>query len=402
MANINKLKQMNYGEIAEPDDVNDNFETLRVATNENTASIGDLVSRVDSIEPQVMPDFKYENEDNAFLGQFLLSREKNKITITKGTVIRLEVSSDDVRYLEAKDSDLTYNINSCLDTGVGSLSAGADYCVYLVAKDEIDEVNNEIIKTVDVKVSANATYPQGFSSSNSRKIGGFHTLCMAVTSANAPAQLDNTQHPAIGYNAGDLIPNSVWCLSHRPQSEPNGMVYIDKIDKWADIYLQGGKDGNLTSSFGARVIDTRQQINHQWDMLLCNKTLASDNDFITFAEGSNQRTAIYGSASPNPKTSGGHTDTAGKRMISKYFVEECCGYLWQWIDEIAPVGGSGWAGYGDGDSRGQSYGMPYCLLAGGYWTDATTCGSRSRYAGSGRSTTAANVGGRGVSLPLRV
>ena len=132
-----------------------------------------------------------------------------------------------------------------------------------------------------------------------------------------------------------------------------------------------------------------------------NKRPATDYEFIVFAEGSNQKTNIYGSAAPNPKIAGGHLDTAGKRMISIYFVEECCGYLWQWLDEIAPVGGSGWSSYGDGDKRGQSYGMPYCLLAGGYWSDGASCGSRSRFADYGRSVVYASHGGRGVSRPLR-
>ena len=88
-------------------------------------------------------------------------------------------------------------------------------------------------------------------------------------------------------------------------------------------------------------------------------------------------------------------------MISIYFVEECCGYLWQWLDEIAPVGNSGWASYGDGDKRGQTYGMPYCLVAGGAWDTGASCGSRSRYAYSGRSAVSAYFGGRGVSRPLR-
>ena len=178
------------------------------------------------------------------------------------------------------------------------------------------------------------------------------------------------------------------------------MVYIDKLDLWVDIYLQGGKDGNPTSVFGSTVIDSRQEPNHRWDLSLVNKRPATDYEFGIFAEGSNERTSIYGSAAPNPKTSGGHNDTSGKRMISGYFVEECCGYLWQWLDEIAPVGGSGWAGYGDGDSRGQSYGMPYCLLAGGCWYNSSSCGSRSRIANVARSVANGDIGGRGVSRPL--
>lgn len=391
------------GTKAKATEVNENFQACKEAIENCGTNLKELGNNLDdfkaTIEPQVMPDYNNTLKETAFI----VSTEKNIITVKAGTIIRLEITSDDIRYLQI-DEDTNYNIFELLDTGIGSLTAGKDYYIYLVQKDDEDEQTQEIIKTVELKVSQNSTYPTGYNSTNSRKIGGFHTLCAGVTSANAPALVDTKiwqSHPAIGYNAGDVIPNSVWCLTHRPQSEPNGMVYVDKIDKWVDIYLQGGKDGNPTSVFGATVIDTRQQPNHQWDFQLINKKLATDNDFMIFAEGSNQKTAIYGSAAPNPKTAGGHTDTAGKRMISGYFIEECCGYLWQWLDEIAPVGGSGFSNYDGSASRGQSYGVPYCLKAGGGWGDSSSCGSRSRSADNGRSLAHASYGGRGVSLPLR-
>ena len=391
------------GTKAKANEVNENFQACKTSIEQNGSDIntvsGNLEEFKNTIEPQVMPDYNNTQKEQAFI----VSTAPNKISIKAGTIIRLEISSSDIRYLQV-DEDTEYNIYDIMDTGAGSLTAGKDYYIYAVQYDEEDAATSEIIKKVAIKASANSTYPTGYSIYNSRKIGGFHTLCAAVTSSNAPALVDNkiwTSHPAIGYNAGDIIPNSVWCLTHRPISEPEGMVYVDKIDKWVDIYLQGGKDGNPTSIFGATVIDTRQQPNHQWDFSLVDKKLATDNDFMVFAEGSNQKTAIYGSAAPNPKTAGGHTDTAGKRMISGYFIEECCGYLWQWLDEIAPTGGSGFSNYDGSAARGQSYGVPYCLGAGGSWYHSSSCGSRSRNANNSRSTTNANSGGRGVSLPLR-
>ena len=391
------------GTKAKANEVNENFQACKTSIEQNGSDIntvsGNLEEFKNTIEPQVMPDYNNTQKEQAFI----VSTAPNKISIKAGTIIRLEISSSDIRYLQV-DEDTEYNIYDIMDTGAGSLTAGKDYYIYAVQYDEEDAATSEIIKKVAIKASANSTYPTGYSIYNSRKIGGFHTLCAAVTSSNAPALVDNkiwTSHPAIGYNAGDIIPNSVWCLTHRPISEPEGMVYVDKIDKWVDIYLQGGKDGNPTSIFGATVIDTRQQPNHQWDFSLVDKKLATDNDFMVFAEGSNQKTAIYGSAAPNPKTAGGHTDTAGKRMISGYFIEECCGYLWQWLDEIAPTGGSGFSNYDGSAARGQSYGVPYCLGAGGAWYYSSSCGSRSRIASASRSTAYADFGGRGVSLPLR-
>lgn len=404
---VSSLIPMEYGQIADPEAVNKNFEALRQAVNANTQdtvvvneNITNINTTIESISDQIMPDLNFTKTDN----MFIVSKAKNSITLKAGTTIRLEVTEEDIRYLEVKE-DTDYNIYQIMDTGAASLTAGTDYYIYAVQKDEIDSLTNETIKSVELKASLNSTYPSGYTENNSRKIGGFHTLCAAVTSSNAPALVDNDiwdSHPAIGFNAGDIIPNSVWCLSNRPQSEPEGMVYVDKIDKWVDIYLQSGTGLSTASAFGAVVTNKRQPINHQWDMELKNKKLASDNDFTMFAEGSNQKTAIYGSKEPSPKITGGHTDTAGKRMISGYFIEDCCGFLWQWLDEIAPTGGSGFASYGDEGTRGQSYGMPYVLKAGGGWNRSSSCGSRSRDANSARSQAAADSGGRGVSLPLRI
>ena len=391
------------GTKAKASEVNENFVACKLAIEENGSNIEDLSTDLedfkDTIEPHVMPEYGDTYKGLAFI----VSNSANTITIKAGTIVKLEVSSSDIRYLKV-DEDTTYNIYDIMDTGAASLTAGKDYYIYAVQNDEEDEETGEVIRGVGIKASINATYPTGYSAYNSRKIGGFHTLCAAVTSANAPALVDNKiwqTHPAIGYNAGDIIPNSVWCLTHRPKSEPEGMVYVDKIDVWVDIYLQSGKDGNPTSVFGATVADTRQQQNHQWDMKLVNKKLASDDEFTVFAEGSNQRTAIYGSAAPNPKTSGGHTDTSGKRMISGYFIEECCGYLWQWLDENSANGGSNFSTYDGLATRGQTYGASYCLIAGGAWGDSSSCGSRSRNASAARSGASAFIGGRGVSLPLR-
>ena len=71
--------------------------------------------------------------------------------------------------------------------------------------------------------------PYGYTATTSRKVGGFHCLCANVGTIAG--------HTLNGYVAGDILPASVWDLKHRPKSEPEGMVYIDGIDMWVDIYL---------------------------------------------------------------------------------------------------------------------------------------------------------------------
>lgn len=291
------------------------------------------------------------------------------------------------------EHDVEYSAISKLDTGT-ALQNGKQYYIYLVETD--------VVNQFDIRVSLNASYPSGFNANNSYCIGGFHTLCVAVTSSNAPALPVGSlwdSHPAIGYSAGDIIPNSIWCETHRPMCNPAGMVYIDLLDLWVDIYLQSGTGTSTRSAYGATITNSRTPIQHLWDMQLVGKRLAQDAEFMIFAEGSNQKTAVQGAAQPNPFTAGGHLDTAGKRMISGYFVEECCGLIWQWLDEVSPSGGSGWANYGDENTRGASYGMPYILRAGGGWNDSSNCGSRSRASNVTRSDVGASNGARGVSLP---
>lgn len=317
------------------------------------------------------------------------STYKKNILIKGGTLINCLFGTEYTKYYTATDIDI--NVETLLDTGA-SLQNGKDYSLFVVTNGT----------SLSLKVSLNNNYPNGYSSINSYKIGGFHTLCASVTSGNAPTLVDTSiwsTHPAIGYSAGDIIPNSIWCLTHRPITNIGGMVYVELLDKWVMIYKQSGTGINTSSTYAATITDTRTQIQHQWDMALIKCKLPTDNDFLVYAEGSNQKTAIAGAA--DPVTTGGHLDSAGKRMISGYFVEDCCGCQWEWLDEIAPVGGSAWASYGDETTRGQTYGMPYSLLAGGRWDDSSNCGSQSRNASSGRSTANAAICGRGVSAPLR-
>ena len=316
-----------------------------------------------------------------------------QLQIKPNTVIQFTLGGVDYWFKTLET--ISFDAVAKLDEGT-ALSAATDYSVYITPIDD----------GFDFVVSKNSTYPKGFTADTAYKIGGFHTLCVAVTSANAPAIpsntfLSSTTHPAIGYNAGEIIPNSIWCLTHRPTSNPSGMVYVNLLDKWVDIYLQSGTLKATASVYGASTTDSRQPILHQLDMVCVGKKMPTDHDFFVFAEGSNQKTAIKGAA--DAVTTGGHVDTNSKRMISAYFVEDCCGFLWQWLDEVSPHGGSGWNGYGsNAEDRGASYGMPYVLLAGGTWNNSSSCGSWSRSCNATRSHVRADDGCRGVSRSLLI
>lgn len=117
------------------------------------------------------------------------------------------------------------------------------------------------------------------------------------------------------------------------------------------------------------------------------KKLLSDEEFSASAAASNQQTAISGAAAP--LTTGGHTDTAGRRMISSIGCEDCCGVLDQFLADISAAGGNGW--------NNETYGTAYVLVAGGNYANGQNSGPTSRICNCNRNDTAAIISARGMS-----
>ena len=282
--------------------------------------------------------------------------------------------------------EATWDTVSGTDYRTASNRAGKDFFIYLC------QPGSGTSPTI--KVSANSTYPSGYNASTSRKVGGFHCLCVAVGTISG--------HPGSGYVAGDIIPNSVWDLLNYSASYPKngnvGMAYIDRLDEWQFIYLQSNIGASSASVYGATITDTRMWNDHVDDAGAAGCYLPSDSGFQIAAEGSNQQTNISGSA--DPVTTGGHSDTASRRMISNYFLEDCCGAMWQWLSDQSHQVGSGGAGWKNvvGGSKGQIYltadNADVKLIAGGAWDSAEYCGSRSRYAAGCRWGAGAGLGAR--------
>ena len=322
-----------------------------------------------------------------------------------------------------------YTTDTQLDFSEASLEAGKDYGVYLL--------NDGTISTALLS---------GTAPSNSVKIGRFHTLCVAVgtisdmqiamspscgysvggsvlvkpyressdpdfyafynktiTAVTVQSHYDivKCHHPLSGYSAGDILPESVFCLSWYPDTLfEDAMVYDKASDIVVDVYLQSGTGLNTRSAYNATHTVSREEICHAQDFKTVGKRFLTDHEFLSAAIGSNEKTAITGAS--DKTYVGGHVDSASRRMISAIGVEEMCGYLWQWLNEIAPVGGSDWKTYDTHASFGQSYGtIPYCMLGGGHWANSSSCGSRSRDGGDPRSSVATHFGGRGASQVCR-
>ena len=261
-------------------------------------------------------------------------------------------------------------------------------------------------------LSSNSTYPNGTvggvtaSATNSRKIGGFHCLCVDVGTISG--------HSLTGYLDGDILPRSVWTqASHRPTSSPEGMVYVgNKL--WADIYLASNTT-TLESKYNQTIVDGASNPDYHWYNFVerfaeIDKRLPTQAEFMALAIGGNEETNISGSADPG--TTGGHSDTASRRMISNVGCEDCAGALWQWANETGSDGAAGsWAVQdtaSDGTTydgvnsigRGQGYAVPNRGLVGGAWYSGAECGSRG--VDWDRSALFLNVsfGSRGVSGSL--
>lgn len=284
------------------------------------------------------------------------------------------------------------------DYTVADNRAGKDFYIYAV--------DDKVTKSVHVVLSANSTVPTGYTESSSRKIGGFHCLCADVGTPTwcNPATLKDEAHWLSDYVKGDILPYSVWDLLHRAESSNEGMVFSPETHMWYDIYLSSWDGSKLVSVFGGTTADGASSKPFHGEMFAecagqINKELISRDEFIVVAKGSNERTAIHGSADAG--TTGGHLDTANRRMISNIGLEDCCGFLWQWCKQSGGANGSnGWNNsvYDsavDGNATyGNSYGSYYRALVGGSWADSSSCGSRCVAVHSVSAVVSASGGGR--------
>ena len=265
------------------------------------------------------------------------------------------------------------------DYTVAENRAGKDFYIYAV------DNGTTHVHTV---LSANSTVPVGYTESSSRKIGGFHCLCAdaGTPTWRNPATLKDETHWLSGYVKGDILPYSVWDLLHRAESSNEGMVYSPETHMWYDIYLASWDGSKLVSVFGGVTADGASSKPFHGEMFAecagqINKELISRDEFIVVAKGSNERTAIHGSTDAG--TTGGHVDTANRRMISNIGLEDCCGFLWQWCKQSGSANGSsGWtnstynSSIDGSETYGSTYGNYYRAVVGGAWDHSSYCGSR--------------------------
>lgn len=246
-------------------------------------------------------------------------------------------------------------------------------------------------------LSANSSYPTGYDSNNSRKIGGFHCLCVAVGTISG--------HKLTGYAVGDILPRSVWDRFNRSSARQEGTV-LSSSGVWVDIYLPSVSGTTLVSVNGGTIADgaTSPAFHcykfEQWFARQGMKSI-SQLEFFAASQGANQSTNISGSSDPG--TTSGHTDTAGRRMISNEGVEDLCGAIWQWTRDQGGIVTSTTfdIAYDGNDSGvgGKHVQAPYRGVLGGVWGGGVVCGSRGSVWGYSPFSLDSDLSGRGVAEP---
>lgn len=343
---------------------------------------------------------------------------KKGLVIKAGTLIK-----------KANGAYQIYNADTHIDLTSSVTEAGKDYFVNLANDGTIIANTNKLASGVTIgrfhtlcvsvgtpTMIAPASPNSGLTTANKFLIKGydedtdpdfyaFYNKQITAVSADADHyDVVTTAHPLSGFVAGDILPESVFCLTFRPGTlYEDAMVYDKDTDRMIDVYLQSGTANNTRSRYNATHTVNRTAYNHAEDLRAVGKRPLRDCEFTSAALGSNECTNIIGSE--DKTTVGGHVDTANRRMISAIGVEEACGYLWQWLDDktgnIDTDTQAHWVTTDGRGSFGQEWWQPYVLLAGGAWITAAGCGSRSRSANNVRSTVAPILGGRGSSRVVR-
>jgi hypothetical protein len=334
----------------------------------------------------IKPISRLAPDMRALSSPYLTCTDGKNMVLVKNTQFAILYNGTDYSLFET-DADITWVAGSKLDTG--ALEPGKDYYVYLCTADGLDAT---------IKESANATCPLGYNADNSRKIGGYHTLCLGVGTIAG--------HDLSGFVAGDVLPRSVWCLNHRPHGPVEGRFYDPDSGIWAMIYLASVSGGELVSVYNGVTADGASSETFHWykfDQWLrrIGNRMPFQGEFVSLSLGSNQGTNIVGSA--DPVTTGGHVDTTGRRMISNHGAEDCCGALWQWGIEAEAGGTTSWENAYDGNDTGvagQHYLAPNRALFGGLWDSGASCGSRSSAWNISPLFLNAYLGVRGVAEPL--
>lgn len=376
------------GEEVKPKSINQIWVIQAVGVITNVSNLD--ISQLEEAIQQLTNYSNYEvacikNNPNYYNRDELFTTNKTTVTIPKDLKININGNC----YISTINKSLQL---STLDTPTNL--AGKD--VYIYACEPTSGTEPIFV------LSLNSTVPTGYTADNSRKIGGFHCLCKDVGVIEG--------HTLSGYVTGDILPATRWDLLHRPKGEPEGFAYEELTDCWIAIYLPSWDGTKLVSVYNGVIADGAST--KKWHGEAFYEQFAKQgmrlvwrHEFQMGAKGSNEQTNIQGSSDSN--TTGGHVDTAGRRMISNIGLEDCCGVLWQFSMDLGFAGGSNWTdsvydSYVDDRSYGQTYGTLYRLVLGACWDSGGCSGSRSALCDIWSADVRVDLSARGASEPKTV
>ena len=264
-----------------------------------------------------------------------------------------------------------------------SLAAGTDYAIYQCSDSTI-------------RADASFTAPTGYTTANSRQIGGFHY----APGGNAAAMAGGNTTPAIN-------PYSVWDLKFRPRCvDPRGMALVAGRF-WCDIYLtntatdangssryglaicSGGVPPKIPAAFGGNGSTAYGQFNW-WDanevVASVGKRLLTTAEFQIAAYGTTEETSL----AADPVTTGLQAGT----YTSKWGLFQATGCYWVWGRELGGLYSSASWAQSTGN-RGQFYNMPNAVVLGGNFGSGAYSGSRASYWPFAASYSSGYFGARG-------
>jgi formylglycine-generating enzyme required for sulfatase activity len=348
----------------------------------------------------------------SFIGKLNpFSYNEDKLFIEDGCAIDL---FDGNNWLQIPNRGrIEFDPAASLDSG-SSFMVGLDYFIYLCKSGSGDP---------QIVVSVNATFPDGFSADNSRKIGGFHYGTIRRVSTDGkwvPVDSNGVKFGNSGTKWQDnvtigIIPNSIWDLKNRPRTLFGGLVKIGHL--WVSIYQASAKqaitfmggtnglhvaEGELQSKYGELPVTGTEGLNQYNFVELAGR---SDMRLLTYREwleaaygspqgedgsnnygwtntGNSSRTRTGCKVNP---TSGNYDIAGGVKpyAISARNVVDCVGNVWEWLSDCsirADMVSYSWYNV-LGDGMGQVYGSnqfnPMIAVAGANWANGVACGPRA-------------------------
>lgn len=281
--------------------------------------------------------------------------------------------------------DQIIEAESLLDEG-SVFQNGKNYALYLVP--------NETYTGVELKVSLNQTAPNGYSPLDTRRIAGWHTECADVGTVTW-----DSNHLLSGWLAGDILPQSVWTLYHRPYAPPAaGVVYVEcGRPFWRTIYDHSGTLETTNFEYGGTITRNRTFYGHFKDMAAVGFSLPTYEQAALSGIGCEELKAVMGKAESSITTAGGHINESSHRIVSRVGAEDCVGCTWK-PTTIAAIGGSGWNT--DASVGVHQYGNVQLLHVGGSWVDSGSAGPLATTGDCSALSVNAHVASFGVSYPL--